>query len=188
MKLVHCLLGFLIFFLVAAGIFVLYGIVGWDVAWAGLVLFLYEEYLVSIGGAVASFLILMLFKLTQSRPKRDAEFISYASKGGRVSLSVKAVKDFIQKIGEEFAAILAMYPSLRVRSGGGVEIDLDVRVQAGTHIPELCRLLQERVKESARDSLGLADIRSVKVNVREIVGSINPTDSIGTSTDIGVST
>ncbi len=188
MKFIHCLIAVLILFLLTAGLFVPYAIVGYNISLQGVVMFLYEEYVPIICLALSSLLILVLFSVTASRPRKGVEYISYSGEGGAVSLSVKAVKDFIQKIGEEFAAILALYPSLTVRAGGGIEIDLDIRVQAGTHIPELCRLLQDRVRESVRDSLGLADIKSVKVNVREIVGSVNPTDNIGTNPDVGVST
>lgn len=188
MRIIHCLLGVLIFLLVTIGIFAVYGLWGWEASWDGLVLFLYDQRYVSIGGAVASLLLFMLFGLTKSRPKSDADYISYAADGGAVSISVKAVKEFIQKIGDEFAAILAIHPSLTVRGSGNLDIAIDVRVKAGTHVPELCTLLQDRVRESLRDSLGLASVKSIKVKVREIVGNASPEDSIAASKDTGIST
>jgi uncharacterized alkaline shock family protein YloU len=177
MKLVHVLLGFLIYFLVAAGCYVVYGAVGQDVFWEKLFMFLYEQQLVAVGGLVASFLLLVAFALTASRQQGPVEFISYEGEGGAVSISVKAVKDFVEKIGGEFAAVLSAHPALRV-CRGGIEIDLDVRVQAGTHLPELCRLLQDRVRDSVRDHLGLSDVRAVRVNVREIVGTAPREDDL----------
>jgi hypothetical protein len=40
-------------------------------------------------------------------------------------------------------------------------------------------MLQDRVKESISDHLGLSDVRSVKVNVREIVGAARGSEGEG---------
>ncbi len=41
---------------------------------------------------------------------------------------------------------------------------------AGTKIPELSQILQQRVRESVRESLGLEEIRNITIKVQEIVG------------------
>jgi len=77
--------------------------------------------------------------------------------------------------------VLTIHPVITVK-GGGVIVRVDVRVKSGTHVPELCRMLQTRVRESIREQLGLDSVREVRVNVREIVGS--PSNAIAAQDEI----
>ncbi len=124
-------------------------------------------------GALAGIVLLALvavYLLTgvRRRPVGD-QYLSFSSDGATVSILLRAVNEFISRIGDEFAAIVSMKPTVRPR-GGSIHIDLDLRVKAGTQLPELCQLLEERVRESVRVNLGLSDIKRIRVNVKDIVG------------------
>lgn len=99
--------------------------------------------------------------------------ISFDSPDGAVSISVSAVCDFIRKLGGEFTAVVSLDPTVRSEKDL-LSIDLDVKVQAGSRIPELSQLLQNRVREGVRDGLGIAEVQEIKVHIREIVGDPLP--------------
>lgn len=106
-----------------------------------------------------------------SRPRLRT--ISFDSEEGAVSISISAVCDFIRKLGDEFGAVISMDPKIRSEKDL-ISIDLDVKIQTGSRIPELSRLLQNRVRESIRDGLGIVEVREIKVHIKEIVGSPPP--------------
>jgi uncharacterized alkaline shock family protein YloU len=102
------------------------------------------------------------------RKPKDA-FINFHSDDGSVGISTKAICDFIERIGKEFSAIKSI--DSKLTSGkGSVDILLSVKVMSGNKIPELSHVLQQRVRESVRESLGLEEIRNITIKVQEIVG------------------
>jgi len=128
-----------------------------------------------VGGLV--FVLLGLLYLVTLTPRRPAvRYISFDSEAGDISISNGAVRDFIRKVGEEFGAVINLEPQLR-SDKGLISIDLDVKIQAGTRIPELSQMLQDRIRESVRDGLGIAEVREIKVRVQEIIGSPPPSRS-----------
>jgi uncharacterized alkaline shock family protein YloU len=100
--------------------------------------------------------------------KKDA-FIDFHSDDGSVGISTKAICDFIERIGKEFSAIKSIDSKL-TGTKGAVDILLMVKVLSGNKIPELSHVLQQRVRESVRESLGLEEIRNITIKVQEIVG------------------
>jgi len=118
-------------------------------------------------------LIVVLLYLGTYRPKTKVKQLSFDSEDGAVSINVSAVSDFIRKLGDEFGAVISLEPKIRSEKNF-INIDLDVKIQTGTRIPELSLLLQDRVRESVRDGLGIVEVREIKVNIREIVGAPLP--------------
>lgn len=125
---------------------------------------------VALSGAVAALLVVVLYALTGVAPRKKEEFIQFENEGGTVRISIKAVRDFMMRVGDEFAAVLSMSPRISAPSGS-IDIELDLRVKSGTHIPELCKMIQDRVRDSVKDTLGVQDIRGIRINVREIVAT-----------------
>ena len=117
---------------------------------------------------VVVLLLTVIFLLSGFRRRGPDQFISFEGEGGTVCISMKAVKGFLSRIGDEFAAVLSLEPTI-CSTSGSMQVELDLRVKSGTQIPELCRLLQERVREKIRENLGITEIKNVKINVREIV-------------------
>lgn len=131
----------------------------------------------ALGGIVLLGLV-AVYLLTGIRREPVADqYLSFNSNGATVSILLRAVNEFISRIGDEFAAIVSLKPSVRPR-GRSIHIDLDLRVKAGTQIPELCQLLEERVRESVQQNLGLTDIKRIRVNVKDIVGDAPKVDDI----------
>jgi hypothetical protein len=168
MRILHLLFGILLFAVVIlGGGFVVYAVLD-SALWKQVLDFLAAEKWMSLSGAIALILLSVLFLLTYCVRKPRVEFLSFENESGAVSISMNAIGDFLGKVGDEFAAVEDLEPSIRAVAGA-IEVTLDVKVKAGTQIPELCKMLQDRVKESITTNLGLTDIKAVKVNVQEIV-------------------
>ncbi|NCC50273.1 MAG: alkaline shock response membrane anchor protein AmaP [Spartobacteria bacterium] len=187
MRFLHGLFGLLmVVLMLALGAALVYGatIGAQNCYWLKAVDILQHDWIVTLGAGAAILLLVALYLVTFWRPRASPkQFISYDGRGGRVSICIKTIRDFIQTTTEEFSAVISMHPTLAFR-GGSLDVELELRVAAGTQIPELCQMLQERVKERLHDELGLRDVRSVKVNVREIVG--RPTDKPKSLTDAAI--
>lgn len=100
---------------------------------------------------------------------KKEKFIDFESDDGSVGISTKAIKDFIERVGKEFAAVKSIDSQL-IHNKGGVDIAISVKVVSGNKIPELTQVLQQRVRESVRESLGIEGIGNITVKVAEIVG------------------
>ena len=101
--------------------------------------------------------------------KQKARFIDFDSDDGSVGISTKAIQDFIERVGKEFAAVKQIDSKL-VQDKGALDILISVKVVSGNKIPELSQVLQQRIRESVRESLGLEEIRNITIQVSEIVG------------------
>ncbi len=123
------------------------------------------------GAAIGLFLILSVvlrFAARGDRKGRDA-FINFHSEDGSVGISTKAICDFIERIGKEFSAIKSIDSKL-IRRKDFVDVALSVKVLSGNKIPELSHVLQQRIRDGVRESLGLEEIRNITIEVKEIVG------------------
>ena len=125
-----------------------------------------------IEAALGLFLILsVLLRLASGRKLHEKDrFINFEADGGSVGVSTKAIRDFIEQICKEFSAVKSIESKLS-QDKNALDIAIDVRVVSGNKIPELSRMLQQRVRESVRESLGLEEIRNITIKVREIVGA-----------------
>jgi uncharacterized alkaline shock family protein YloU len=118
-----------------------------------------------VGGIMVLLSLLYLVTFGPRRPK--ARYISFDSGNGSVSISVNAVREYIRKLSGEFSAVVSIDPKIRSEKDS-ISIDLNVNLVAGARIPELSQALQNRVRESLRDGLGIEDVKEVKVLVQEI--------------------
>ena len=100
---------------------------------------------------------------------KKEKFIDFESEDGSVGISTKAIKDFIERVGKEFTAVKSIDSRL-IHSKGNVDIAISVKVLSGNKIPELTQMLQQRVRESVRESLGIEGIGTITVKVAEIIG------------------
>ena len=117
--------------------------------------------------SVAAICLLALVVLTRL-PKRARErFLSFENEGGTLSISTTAITDFLAKLANEFSAVTSMKPQV-IPGRNEVDIVLNVKVKAGSEVHDLCQLLQQRVRESMINGLGILSVRNVQVNVVEI--------------------
>lgn len=121
-----------------------------------------------LGGVmVASVLLGMLTNVFGKKKKN--RFINFQSDDGSVGISTKAIQDFIERVGKEFAAVRSIETEL-IEQKDSLDVAVSVKVVSGNKIPELSAVLQQRIRESVRESLGLDEIRNITIQVSEIVG------------------
>ena len=168
MKFLRFIVGFALLVILAASAFYLVNATMTRESWEQAIGFVRASRLRVLSGASVFLILIVLYILTGIRRCKGEQFITFDTEGGSVSISMKAVRDFLARVGDEFAAILSIDPAIRA-AGGSVEVDLNLRVKAGTQIPELSKMLQDRVRETIKDNLGLADVRAIRISVREIV-------------------
>jgi uncharacterized alkaline shock family protein YloU len=102
--------------------------------------------------------------------KSKETFIDFQSDEGSVGISTQAIQDFIERVGKEFAAVKSIESKL-MQGKSGLDIAVGVRVLSGNKIPELSQVLQQRIRESVRESLGLEEIGKITIQVKEIIGA-----------------
>lgn len=125
-----------------------------------------------LGGVMIASVVLGWLTRFLGRKKRD-RFIDFKSEDGAVGISTKAIQDFIERIGGEFTAIKSISSEL-IQDKGVLDVSIKVKVLSGNKIPELSQVLQQRIRESVRESLGLEEIRNITIQVQEIIGEPTP--------------
>ena len=137
-----------------------------DAVWA----FFEEAPVIGVILGVVFILIGVVYLFTFGSARSRDKYLTFPSENGEVSISVTAVREFIRKLGDEFGAVISMDPAVRTEKEM-ISVDLDVKIQTGTRIPELSQLLQDRIRESIRDGLGIVEVREIKVRIKELVGA-----------------
>lgn len=124
-------------------------------------------------GAVALLAIGLLVLLTGMDRDERERVLTFANDGGAVSISTRAISDFVGKLAAEFPSVQRMRPRI-IPTHGKVDIIVDLRVKAGPQIHEMCELLQQRIRDSVTTGLGISEVRHVEVSVREIASEHRP--------------
>lgn len=168
MKVIHFLLGLVLYLAIAAAGLALivstrypeciqiaqgaaHGLPGWARVVAGVLVVLYP----------------FAYLLTGLACRRQKTFITFQNENGTVSVSTDAVQEYLDTLKGEFAAVVALKSHLRVVRGA-LAVGLVLAVKDGTQIPELCKLMQARVRELLEEHLGTCDLAGVSVEVTEI--------------------
>lgn len=118
--------------------------------------------------ALAMLAGLIAFVLTGLASGPRSHYLSYESDQGNISISLKALQDFLSHLKSDFPAILSLHPRVLARDEH-LDITLEVRVKAGAPIPELSRMLQERARTLIQERIGISDIRDIEVKIEEII-------------------
>lgn len=172
MKVFHVLLGvFLFIVLLVSGLFVLSSAFQGPEVWSKLAQEIAGRRVESILAGVVLVLAVMLYALSAFRLPEKSQYLAYDIEGGSVSISLKAVENFLARLASEFAAVDELEPTIKTKNGV-LDVQLDVKVKAGSQIPELCRMLQDRARVTIREKVGISDVQSVRVRVQEITGSV----------------
>lgn len=96
--------------------------------------------------------------------------LAFRNPDGEVRVRLDAIRDYLGRLASEFAGVESLRSVVSVRSGR-LAIDLHCRVQVGRPVAEISRGLQERAKNCIQADLGIAEIETIDVTVREFVGT-----------------
>ena len=124
-----------------------------------------------VSAGVGAILILaVVLRWAAGFGRKRTAYIDYQSEGGSVGISTRAIQDFIERVCREFEGVKSIESRL-IQGKGGLDIVIGLRVQSDNRIPELSQNLQQRIRESVRESLGLDELGKITVQVKEIVGA-----------------
>ncbi len=164
MRILHGLLGFVFWIIILAlGTWLVAGCMNWDYPVVNALL---ADRTYRMASGVALVLMVVVYWLSSVPVAKEDRVVSYEGEGGRVSVSVSAINSLLSRLAEEFAAIVSLRASVNAKDKS---VRLDMAVKSGAKLQELSQALQQRVRESMQDSLGISDVGSVRVFVREIV-------------------
>ena len=122
---------------------------------------------VKVAAGAGGLVYLFAFLLTGVMWRRRRAFITFENESGTVSVSTDAVREYLDHLKDEFAAVAWMKSQLKV-ARGALAVGLVLGVRDGTRIPELCKAIQARVREILEEHLGTCDLSGVSVEVNEI--------------------
>lgn len=167
MKAIHFLLGLVLFLsLAAAGLALIVSpripeLIQVPLAWGAA----QPDWVKVVAGAGG--LVFLFVYLLTGFPWRRGSFITFENEHGTVSVNTEAVQQYLDNLKGEFAAVLWQKTRLRVVRGA-LDVGLVLGLKDGTQIPELCKLMQARVRELLEEHLGTCDLAGVAVEVSEI--------------------
>ncbi len=123
-----------------------------------------------IGGVgLALAVVFFTYVYIKSRMAREEPSIAFDNPDGEVSISIKAIEDFVGRIGRDFAEVKSLEPAIVARREG-VHIQLKVELWSGTNIPKLTERIQNVIKSQVQNILGIENVQSVTLSVSKIIG------------------
>jgi len=114
------------------------------------------------------FLVGLLFACVRIRNKRKQKSISFDNPEGLVTLSLKAVEDFVKKVGHEYTQVLDMVPTVH-STREGIKVKVRVNLSAGANVPRLTESIQHTIKNRMQNILGIENVNLVEVHVTKLV-------------------
>ena len=170
MKSLHRVVGLVLFILVSVAVaFFVYAAIS-SKLWTEIFQIFQENKWPSVAIGLLLFLLVLLYSYTGSHRAEYERYISFEGEGGSVRISRRAIRDFLAGLAAEFSTIEKLDPEFTMKREN-MDIELHVTVRPGCHIPELSRMLQERVRTTMRVSLGITQVGQVDVMVQEIAGT-----------------
>ncbi len=122
------------------------------------------------GAGILFFLLWLLFFWSRYARRGPRErFLAFDTDQGPISISTLAIADFIIRLATEFPSITRISPHVVPRHKM-IDVLLNVRVKSGTQVNEMCQLLQQRVRQSLTDEMGIPEVNDIKINVDGITG------------------
>ncbi len=150
-------------FLVVAGLFDRFVVHGW--------LTIVEQTLLtrSIILVIFGFLFgLSLYLPFLTRTKAERAVIPLKNPLGAVEISQKAISEFIQRIGKEVEGVEDIKAAIK-SSDEGVDVYLTLSAQAQGEVPRLIDELQTVVKTYLNKTVGIENVREIKVRVVKLI-------------------
>jgi uncharacterized alkaline shock family protein YloU len=110
----------------------------------------------------------LLFLNMRVRTCAKEKNISFANPEGQITITVKAIEDFVEKAGQEFSQVVDLKPTI-VAGKEGIKINAKVSLVAGAHVPRLAEGIQHTIKNRVQTVLGIENILSVEVHITKLV-------------------
>lgn len=93
--------------------------------------------------------------------------IAFQNPDGQVTVSIKAIEDYIRKISKDIPGITEVRSRVEVRRGG-FNVICHVSLTAGSSIPDITERIQLAVRSRLHNMLGMEDKIKIKMHVSRI--------------------
>jgi len=110
----------------------------------------------------------ILFLNMRLKESMSEKSITFANPEGKITITVKAIEDFVEKVGQEFSQVIDLKPSI-ISSKEGISISAKAVLVAGTHVPRLAEGIQHTIKNRIQTILGIENITTVEVHISKLV-------------------
>lgn len=110
----------------------------------------------------------LLFMNMRIRAERKEKNISFDNPEGQVSISIKAIEDFIERVGEEFSQIVEIKPAIS-KTREGIRVKAKTILVAGSNVPRIAESIQHTIKNRMQNILGIENVAKIEVSVSKIV-------------------
>jgi uncharacterized alkaline shock family protein YloU len=115
-------------------------------------------------------LISLTIAYTDHRLVEQEKAVILSGALGEVKILKSAIEDFITKVVTEEYSVREAKPKLILKKRGSL-VHLNVGVDSSIPIPEIVSKLQNRVKDSLENVIGIQNLRDIRVKVKRIVHS-----------------
>lgn len=110
----------------------------------------------------------LIFLAIRAKANKTTRNISFDNPEGEVTISIKAVEDFVKKVGIEFAEVLDMSPKIKPAKDG-IKVTAKTTMVAGVNVPKLAESIQRDIKSRLQNIMGIENISGVTVHVSKLV-------------------
>ena len=113
-------------------------------------------------------LIGVIGPLRMAASLRRGNTIAFQNPDGEVTVSLKAIEDYIKKISKDIPGICDVRSHVEV-TRSGVDITCYVSLTAGSNIPDITERIQLAVRSRLQSMLGMEEKINIKMHVSRIV-------------------
>lgn len=106
--------------------------------------------------------------LRMARDLSDGNIIAFQNPDGEVTVSLKAIEDYIRRISRDIPGINDVRAHVMVKKHG-VNIECHASLTAGSNIPDITERIQLAVRSRLQNMLGMEERINVKMHVSRIV-------------------
>lgn len=110
----------------------------------------------------------VLFFSLKMREGLAQKSISFDNPEGAVTITVKAIEEFVKRVSLEFSQVLEMKPSV-LATREGLKIRAKLVLIAGSHVPRLVEGIQHTIKSRMQNILGIENITGVEIHISKLV-------------------
>ncbi len=118
-----------------------------------------------IGGG-AMLLLLAMWLRARHQP---AAIVAFDNPDGQVKVSRSAINELAQSATDDISEVAKCVTRIQTR-GGRLNVQLRIKMVAGSNLSEVSLALQNRVKNSLRHGLGIEKLGSIEVRLTGFIG------------------
>lgn len=110
----------------------------------------------------------LLFLSMRLKAETGGRTISFDNPEGEVTIAIKAIEDFVKRVGQEFSQVIEMTPAI-LAARDGIKVKAKTVLIAGTNVPRLSESIQHTIKSRLQNILGIENVVGIEINVSKLI-------------------